>query len=534
MAGNTQHADRLFWGLVVRFDTRLSRITRTVLTVAHSPTARSVGSLPRDTVSWRMRSDREGAMTIYQTKQELLESMQEAIQVRDGAVTVPDESKLQGPAMDQLVYNAVFGADEVKATARWLIWEAGQQVGVRPASINALYLARGRGKTGGEWTVPAMNLRGMAYDMARAVFRAAMARNVAAMIFEIARSEMGYTGQPPAEYASAMLAAAMREGYRGPLFIQGDHFQVNPGKYTDSIDSELNALEDLIEESIEAGFFNIDIDTSTLVDLSQPTTMEQQRTNFELCARFTKVIRQVEPPGITISVGGEIGEVGGKNSTPEELRAFMGGYVDQLPEGMVGLSKISIQTGTSHGGVVLPDGSLAQVSIDFDVMRRLSDIAREEYGMGGAVQHGASTLPEEAFHKFPEKGCLEIHLATGFQNIIYEHPEFPDDLRQSIYDYLKEEHAHRWKDDQTEEQFIYDNRKRAFGTFKKEVWDIESTARAAIRDALEEKFAFLFEQLEAVETFDLVREHVELPELHKAQADFLRTGETAADAELAD
>ncbi len=473
-------------------------------------------------------------MTIYQTKQELLSSMEEAIRVTDGAVTVPDEPRLQGPAMDRLIYNAVFAGAEVKALARWLIWETAQEIGIRPASINALYLARGRGETDGGWTVPAMNLRGMAYDMARAVFQASLPRDVAAMIFEIARSEMGYTGQPPAEYASVVLAAAMREGYRGPVFIQGDHFQVNPGKYTESIETELSSLEDLIQQSVEAGFFNIDIDTSTLVDLSQPTITEQQRTNFELCARFTRVIRELEPVGITISVGGEIGEVGGKNSTPEELRAFMGGYNDELPEGMVGLSKISIQTGTSHGGVVLPDGSLAQVSIDFDVMRRLSNIAREEYGMGGAVQHGASTLPEEAFHKFAEKGCLEIHLATGFQNIIYEHPEFPDDLRQRIYDYLKEEHAQRWKDDQTEEQFIYDNRKRAFGTFKKEVWDIEAAARAQIREALQEKFTFLFEQLGAVDTVELVQEHIAPLEVHKGQDDFLFIGETAADAELAD
>jgi fructose/tagatose bisphosphate aldolase len=473
-------------------------------------------------------------MTIYQNTQDLLKSINETIRVENGSVKIQNETALQGPAMDELVYNAVFAQDDVKSLARWMIWETGQELGIRPASINSLYQARGRGEAGGGWTVPAMNLRGMAYDMARAVFQAALPRDVGAMIFEIARSEMGYTGQPPAEYTSVVLGAAIREGYRGPLFIQGDHFQVNPGKYTESIDSELSALEDLIQESIEAGFYNIDIDTSTLVDLSQQTISEQQRTNFELCARFTKVIRESEPEGIAISVGGEIGEVGGKNSTPEELRAFMDGYNDELPEDMVGLSKISIQTGTSHGGVVLPDGSLAQVQIDFDVMRRLSNIARDEYGMGGAVQHGASTLPEEAFHKFPEEGCLEIHLATGFQNIIYEHPQFPDGLREEIYGYLKEEHAHRWKDEQTEEQFIYDNRKRAFGTFKKAVWDIDAGVREEIREALEEKFAFLFEQLNAVDTVGLVEEHVEASKVHKERADFAITGETATDTELAD
>jgi len=42
------------------------------------------------------------------------------------------------------------------------------------------------------------------------------------------------------------------------------------------------------------------------------------------------MIRDLEPDGITISVGGEIGEVGGKNSTVEELQAFMEGYLEEL------------------------------------------------------------------------------------------------------------------------------------------------------------------------------------------------------------
>ena len=42
--------------------------------------------------------------------------------------------------------------------------------GIRPASIHDLYLAMGRGEAGG-FTVPAINVRAMAYDTARAVVR---------------------------------------------------------------------------------------------------------------------------------------------------------------------------------------------------------------------------------------------------------------------------------------------------------------------------------------------------------------------------
>src|SRR6266480_1688315 len=209
--------------------------------------------------------------------------------------------------------------------ARWLIWEIGQQAGVRPASIHELYLARGRGEVQ-PFTTPAMNIRVLSYDSARAVFRAAKRLDVGALICEIARSEMGYTEQRPAEYVAVMTAAALREGFTGPLFIQGDHVQVNAKKYAADAEAELQALRTLIEEELHAGFYNIDVDTSTLVDLSQPNLDEQQRTNYERAAELTQFIRDREPEHVTVSVGAEIGEVGGKNSDVHELKAFMEGY----------------------------------------------------------------------------------------------------------------------------------------------------------------------------------------------------------------
>ncbi|MCS7283740.1 MAG: class II fructose-bisphosphate aldolase [Anaerolineae bacterium] len=449
-----------------------------------------------------------------------LDVLEGIVALKGNGVQILDESRLRGPALDALVYTAVFGEVEERAAARALIWELGQALGIRPASIHDLYMARGRGEIPANWTVPAMNLRTLTYDMARAVFRAALARNVGAMIFEIARSEIGYTDQRPAEYAAVIIGAAIREGFRGPLFLQGDHFQVSAKKYASAPEEEVRAVEDLVREAIAAGFFNIDIDTSTLVDLSRPTVPEQQRTNYELCAHFTRFIRGLEPRGVTISVGGEIGEVGGHNTTEEELRAFMDGYNQNLPSGMPGVSKLSIQTGTSHGGVVLPDGTLARVKIDFDTLERLSRVAREEYGLAGAVQHGASTLPPEAFHKFPEVGTAEIHLATAFQNYLYDHPLFPADLRAEIYAYLHKHHANEWKEGKTEEQFLYEVRKKALGPFKREIWNLPQDVRETVSRELENQFGFLFEQLGVTETADLVARYVQAPEIHKTPADF--------------
>lgn len=383
------------------------------------------------------------------------------------------------------------------------IFDNAYEKGIYPSSIHDFYMARGRGEFGG-FTVPAINLRSMTYDLARAIFRVGQKNDSGAFIFEIARSEIGYTNQAPIEYASMVLAAAIKESHSGPVFIQGDHFQVNVAKFKENPDKEIEGLKALIGDSISSGFYNIDIDSSTLVDVSKPDLKEQQFLNYDVCAKLTKFIRGIEPKGITISVGGEIGEIGHQNSTPEDLQAFMAGLEDNLKKGLAGISKISVQTGTTHGGVVLPDGSIAQIKLDFSTLKTLSEIARKEYGLAGAVQHGASTLPPEAFHKFVECGTAEVHLATAFQNMIYESEHFPDELKRRMYEWLRVNLANEVKQGQTEEQFIYKTRKKALGSFKKEIMGLPQQTRNAIATEIEAKFDFLFKQLNVVNKRELV------------------------------
>ena len=409
--------------------------------------------------------------------------------------------------IDAVVEAAVFGSNGTREESQLRIRELASERGIRPASIQGLYEARGQGLYKGV-TVPAINIRGITYHVARAVFRAALNDNVGAFIFEIARSEMGYTRQRPAEYTACILAAAIKEEFSGPVFIQGDHFQVNPGKYESDPENELNAIRELTQEAINAGFFNIDIDASTIVDLERPTLREQQELNCKVTADMTRFIRNIEPAGTTVSIGGEIGEVGGRNSTVEDLQAFMSGYLELLSPDTRGISKISVQTGTSHGGVVLPDGTIADVKLDFNTLEQLSRVARSEYGMGGAVQHGASTLPDEAFHKFSEVDTLEVHLATGFQNIIYDSPYFPKELLNEIYNHLSSKYAAEKKQGETEEQFIYKTRKKAFGDFKGKMWSLPQKNLDGLREALEERFSLMFRKLNVVDTADIVAKHI--------------------------
>lgn len=427
------------------------------------------------------------------------------VTITNGAVRIDDLTALR-KAMDELIYEAVFEQDDEKKKDYFiLIKEVAKAAGAIPSSIQGLYEEMGRNYP--NFTVPAINIRGLTYDVARAIFRKAIEMDVGAFIFEIARSEIGYTKQRPLEYATVVLAAAVREGFKGPVFVQGDHFQLVRKNYLSDPDAETGYVKGLIKEAIEAEFYNIDIDSSTLVDLDRPNTKEQQRPNFEKTAELAEYVRSLQPEGIDISIGGEIGEIGGKNSTPDELRAYLDGFKETF-KGKKGLSKLSVQTGTSHGGVVLPDGSLAKVKIDFDTLRILSDLARKEYGLSGCVQHGASTLPEEAFNMFPETGTSEVHLATGFQNIIYDSKHLPEDFRKEVYDFIKSEYAKEWKEGQTEEQFIYSTRKKGFGPIKKKWWDLPSEVKEPIMKELEDRFALLFNRLRVERTTDIVRKTV--------------------------
>ncbi len=454
---------------------------------------------------------------IYKSEAEVLNN--KAIEEKNGEIVIKDEDIFREETVNNLADTIILSEDaRLRKLCFWVSHACARKLGAVLSSIQGLYKAMGEGEVAG-FTVPAMNIRTLTFNLVRAVYRAAKKIGAGAFIFEIAKSEIGYTDQRPLEYSSIILLAAMKEGYQGPVFIQGDHFQVKAANYLKNNDAEVNPLRDLIKEAIEAGFYNIDIDSSTLVDLDKDTLDEQQKLNYEVCSLFTKYIRELEPQGIEVSVGGEIGEVGGKNSTPEELRAFMEGYKKEIGS-LSGISKISIQTGTSHGGVVLPNGTIAKVSIDFDTLTNLSDIARKDYDMSGAVQHGASTLPSEAFHRFPEVGCAEIHLATQFQNIVYDYLPIP--LKEKIYNWLHKECAGEKKPDWTDDQFIYKTRKKALGPFKKEIHSLSYDVREKISSALEEEFSFLFDKLNIKDTKEAADKYVKIVKIDKPKEDFLK------------
>ncbi len=421
-------------------------------------------------------------------------------------------------SMELLAFNSSFNPNEdVRNLARWVIWEGSRMANAESASIHDVYMDRAAGGWSNR-TIPAINLRTLTFDTAKTIFER-LERDSGTAIFEIAKSEMGYTDQPPAEYVATVLAAAQAAGYKGPVFIQGDHFQVSAKEYAADPKKAIADAKVLIKAAIEAGMYNIDLDTSTLVDLDKRTIKEQQELNYKVAAELTAFIRANEPEGITISIGGEIGEIGLGNSTVEELDAFMEGYTEELAtygENLIGISKMSIQTGSAHGGHVDANGNLAsEVNIAFDVIENLDARAREQWGIGGVVQHGASTLPQDLFDKFPLYGAMEVHLATGFQNTVFGSLFFSGFLHNWMNDWLLGQGETKgWrKEGQSQGQYLYKLRKKALGQFKREIAMLPAFMRAGIQMALEPQFAMLFDKLNVKGSASLVqREFGAVPE----------------------
>jgi hypothetical protein len=456
---------------------------------------------------------------MYQSIQELRNALAGRVRIRREGIDMLEGVTFQERLVDALVYNAVFNPDQnIKTVCKWILWEAGLELGIYSASIQELYEAKAKGEYP-HMTVPAINIRGLTYDVARALIRAAKYSRAGAFIFEITQSEMEYTAQAPDEYATVVISAAIREGYQGPVFIQGDHFQINRERYYKQPTAELNTFKKLLRECISAGFYNMDIDTSTLVDTNKSTVREQQRPNFELTGLFVSYIRSIEPHGITVAIGGEIGDISEKNTTEEELRAYMHGLNEEIESGLKGIIKITVQTGAMHSGVPLSDGSIAQIKLDFDTLRKLSEIAIEEFKLAGGVQYGASTLPIDAFNKFPDANAAEVHLSTQIQNIIYD--MYPISLKDEIYAYLKKEFGNELRKRETEEQFIYRIREKGFGPFKERIWSLPAAVKEAIRNKLEEKFKLIFDKLRVVDTWDMVKKQTKPVYIHKPIPDIL-------------
>ncbi len=495
---------------------------------------------------------------ICESRKELLSNVLKGAGVENRTFILEDADRFRG-CLPTLAANAAdFGEksapEPVRSLSSWIIGEAAIALGVKLNSPNEIYRAIADGRVTRKLSFPAVNIRGNTLDTARALFRAAIDRNVGALLVEIARSEMGYTAQPPREYAAIVLAAAILEEFRGPVFLQGDHVQLKSGpvnKGGEDAEKEIATHRDLIRDLLEYGFGSIDLDMSPFEKRTEEhlSFREQQEDNARLTAEKIADVRRLEKelgtPWTTL-LGGETGEVGKMNTRREDLLAYAEGISEHLSrleeqagEKFEGIRKIAVNDGTSHGGVPLPDGSVADVAIAFDVLEMATEAGRK-FGWAGSVQHGASTLPPNAFSLFPKHGAVEVHLATGFQNILMDEGAYKvSGLQSAIERYLIDTFIDEWKEGQTFAQFAYKTRKKVNKPFKFAFWTMPVQVRQEVADKLYDQFGFLFEQLGVVDTVELVEKYVAPCEFRRPfpeETEAVSTGdeEPADDGDLAD
>jgi fructose/tagatose bisphosphate aldolase len=414
------------------------------------------------------------------------------------------------PKIDHLIQLAHFGDPLEQYNAAREIRQLAEAQGARPASIYPIYKARADGQLESNFTVPAMNLRGLSYLTAQAAFEAAQELDVGLMIFELARSEMKYTNQTPLQLASSVLAAAVKTGWQHPVFIQGDHYQPKAEKPGQIKGGEASLIKELIKDSLEAGIYNIDIDGSTLVDPTQTNEYDQQRPNFLFTAEMYRYVDQLNdadfPLPATVALGCEISEVGTHLSKSSQLAAFMTGLKDEGWdwETQAAPIKVAIETGTRHGGTVNRDGTPGPMHVDFDRIKTMSTLAQHKYGMAGAVQHGASTLEKSFFSQFPLCDTLEIHLSTGFQNTILNHPDFPRELLEAMYTWCEMNSVKDRQPDWSDAQFYAKTRKKAWGPFKEHTWCLPDQVQRSLKKTLKQECEDYFVALKVKNTLGVI------------------------------
>jgi len=378
-----------------------------------------------------------------------------------------------------LISKYIFGPEKNRAKIYKKVKNKALKKGIFLSSTSPLYKDIAKGNITG-LTVPAFNIRTLTFDTASAIFKVAKKTKSSAFILEIAKSEMKYTNQTPEEFALCVLAAAVKEKYKGQVFLQGDHFCLK-----DTSESSVKDLENLILKSIEIGFYNIDIDCSSLAF----------EDNIKQTSNLLQFIKNNQPQGIEMAVGGEVNSIGGANTTPEQLENFL--------KNVQGLSKVACQTGTKHGGNVLPSGEIAQTNIDFENIKKLNLITKQ-YGLPGIVQHGASTLEQSQFEELNKAGVLEVHLSTLFSDIVFDSKYFPKELKEKMYAYTEQTFNIEQKGASSYLQFIERFRKKSLGIFKKQIWQIPEKDIKKIKLELEEKFEFFFKVFGVNNTKDLV------------------------------
>lgn len=420
------------------------------------------------------------------------------LDVRANRVEIIDPHRLRTERIDPLVYNAVFhDSERLRYFLCWLIRRAAAGMSIYPASAQGLYAAAARGQVR-RFTAPALSLRVMTYDAARACFRAAKQSGCGAMVLDLGPNATEGPAQSPVEYATCLLAGAIREGYEGPVFLQADYLRERRAADEADQRDEFDRFQNLAEEALGAGFFNLELDTSALEDPLAPDPREQERASCADAARLAAFVRKTEPPGVDTNLGVKMRGRGDSEHVARRLRAFMEGFASEFADragSVTGIGKLSLDLRSAD---------------ELGASRDLAEVARREYNLATSVSWGGAPLPEALFAELTRFPVVEAHLGTRYEDLVLNHPGFPAPLRDAMSDWIDKTYGTIRGAEQDRASFQQQLRMPALERFKREMWDLPPESKDPIMADLQRTLLADFKRLDVEDTIHAVLANINI------------------------
>ncbi len=411
------------------------------------------------------------------------------LEVRSDGVRIIDAQRLREERIDALVYNAMFQPSErVRYFLAWLIRQAAAGNAIYPASLKGLYAMAARGQTP-KFTVPAVSLRAMTYAGGRSAFQAAWETGTGALVFNL--DGAAKPAQSPLDYATCLLAAAIREGYEGPLFLEADFLHAQPVTDEAAHGDELERLKELAEEALNEGFFNLEFDTTRLENLTLPDPTEQEQACYLDCAALASFVRQTEPGGVGSAIGIRFNCHGDLEHRVQRLRAFMTGFETEFT------SRAGHVPGISKFNLNIRGEEDLGMAVDF------AEVALREYWLPTSVGQEGAALPDDLIEAVVDLPFVEVHLGSRLEERIFDHPAFPAQLRQAMQRWI-EACASARQAGQSDEDLRLAMRPLAYEQFKRELWDLPGQTQEAIMADLKADLVEIIRRLRVEDSIHLV------------------------------
>lgn len=404
--------------------------------------------------------------------------------LQPGAFAVRDPEALRSHLVDRLVHTVVFGDGQAREAARWLIWEAAWQLGIQSASTDPLYRERDRG---GQLVVPAIRVPVLAFDSARAIFSTAKRSRVGAVVFDLPLGDTSWTGQSFAELATVVTAAAIKVGHTGPYYLQCSRCEVDAQERGRDPTRDLVKLKRQIREAVVAGYRNIGLTVvSTGEDGSTPSG------SLGGCAELAAYVRDLEPDGVTVSIGLEVDRPTLGASSAAELRSFAQGFSVAFAQSAGaqerGLSALGLSSQTSGERAARHNGNTAATAADAEARRACVEVAHS-LGLAALVR---GVVPGDVGRMIAEPGgpvVLEAHLSETIQNVVLQSTALPGPLRREMQRRLMLAQAGAHVQERGEE--------RGWAGLKEQLWTLPDQTRAELRAELEASLEPAYRELGA-------------------------------------